>query len=208
MGCNFHCQFCQNWTISQWFEKGNATAPQIIAHSIESGKEYGCRNVNFVGGEPTPNLVPILESLRLCKAKQALVWNSNFYMSEKSMRLLDGVVDLYLTDLKYGNNQCAEQLSKVKNYFSVVVRNHLLAAEQAEIVIRHLILPDHTKCCTKPALKWIANNLKNKVIVNIMGQYAPNYKAGERIDINRKITEDELKSAINYAKKLKLNYIT
>jgi putative pyruvate formate lyase activating enzyme len=208
MGCNFHCQFCQNWTVSQWFENGNAITPEIIADSIKNGKSYKCRNVNFVGGEPTPNTLPILQSLNLCKVSQAVVWNSNFYMSEKTMQLLDGIVDLYLSDFKYGNDECAEQLSKVRNYFSVITRNHLTAADQAELVIRHLVLPNHIDCCSRPVLKWISNGLKDRIIVNIMDQYTPAYKAKERMDIGRYVTKEEMKAVINYAKELKLNYIT
>jgi putative pyruvate formate lyase activating enzyme len=207
MGCNFHCEYCQNWLISQWFDSGIPTNPQMLAHCIESGKRSGCRNVNFVGGEPTPHLLCILESLNLCDASQAVVWNSNFYMSEKAMQLLDGIVDVYLTDFKYGNDRCAEQLSKVKNYFSVVSRNHLLAAGQAEMVVRHLLLPDHVECCTIPILDWLAEKLRDRSIVNVMGQYTPEFRACDRIDINRKVTDDELKTSINYAKRLKLNCV-
>jgi len=209
MGCNFHCQYCQNWSISQWFEKGYPVTPKELARLIEMRRvEEGSRNVNFVGGEPTPNLLPILETLKLCKINLPVVWNSNFYMSEKTMKILDGIVDLYLPDFKYGNNECALRLSKVQKYFEVVSRNHLLATKQTEVSIRHLILPSHVECCSKPVLEWIAENIKEKCIVNLMDQYRPEYKAMEFIDLKRRIAREEFKEVVNYAKKLELNYRT
>ncbi len=208
MGCNLHCQFCQNWSISQWFEEGYYISPKELAKIIEKRREQGCRNVNFVGGEPTPNLLTILESLKYCEANMPVVWNSNFYMSEKTMKILDGIVDLYLPDFKYGNDECALRLSKVQKYFEIVSRNHLIAANQAEVTVRHLILPNHVECCSKPVLEWISKNIKDRCIVNIMDQYRPEFNASEQIDINRSITKEEFEEVINYAKKLGINYIT
>lgn len=180
----------------------------MLARTIEARRGQGSRNVNFVGGEPTPQLLWILETLKYCKTNLPTLWNSNMYMSQKTMTILDGVVDMYLSDFKYGNNQCALRLSKVQNFFEVCSRNHLLATKQAEITLRHLIMPNHVGCCTKPILQWIANNTKNKCIVNIMDQFRPEFKAREYPEINRRITEEEFKETVNYAKKLKINYIT
>lgn len=207
MGCNFHCEFCQNWKISQWKEPGQPVSPLLIAKMIERGKRKGCRNVNFVGGEPTPHLLAILEALNGCKANQAVVWNSNFFMSEHTMSLLDGVVDLYLSDLKYGNDECAERLSKARNYFYIATRNHIAAAEQAELAIRHLMLPDHLQCCTIPVLDWIGQNVKDCAVVNIMDQYRPEYNARENLDIKKEISQEEYDAAVAHAKKLGINFI-
>lgn len=207
MGCNFKCQYCQNWTISQWHEQGYQITPQEMTRRIAQRRKEGCRNVNFVGGEPTPYLPAILEVLRQCDVNVPVVWNSNFYMSETTMQILDGVVDMYLPDFKYGNSDCALRLSKVPNYFEVVSRNHLIAVNQAEISIRHLVLPNHVECCSKPVLRWIAENIREKCVVNIMDQYRPEYKAKEQVDINRKVTEDELQEVIDYANQLEINHI-
>ncbi len=208
MGCNFHCQYCQNWTISQWFEEGYPITPNELARLIERRRGEGARNVNFVGGEPTPNLLPILEALKACKVNVPVIWNSNFYMSKKTMEILDGVVDLYLPDFKYGNDKCAKRLSKVENYFEIVSRNHLIASKQAEITIRHLVLPNHLECCSKPILKWIARKIRKKCIVNLMDQYRPEFRASQHIDINRRLTREEFEEVIKLAKKLKINFIT
>jgi putative pyruvate formate lyase activating enzyme len=208
MGCNLHCQYCQNSSISQWLEPGYKIPPEQLAERIEARRKEGARNVNLVGGEPTPNLFYILMTLKSVDVNTPIVWNSNFYMSEKTMKILDGVVDMYLSDFKYGNNECGLRLSKVENYFDVCSRNHSIAAKNTEMTIRHLVLPNHIDCCTKPVLKWIANNIREKSIVNIMGQYRPEFKAHEYPDISRPVTMKEMNDAIDYAKKLKINYIT
>ena len=208
MGCTLHCQFCQNWSISQWFESGYEVEPEKLALRIETRRKEGVRNLNLVGGEPTPSLLCILKTLKFCEVNIPVVWNSNFYMSEKTMSILDGIVDMHLSDFKYGNNECGLRLSKVPKYFDVCSRNHSIAAKNTEITIRHLVLPNHVECCTKPVLKWIADNIRDKVIVNIMAQYRPEYKVHEYPDINRSLRREEIEEAINYAKKLNINYIT
>ncbi|GAG06264.1 unnamed protein product, partial [marine sediment metagenome] len=177
ISCNFSCQYCQNWTISQRIEKGTKISEKKLAKIID--RHSNCKNVNFVGGEPTPNLPFILKTLNFVKSDIPMVWNSNFYMSEKSMDLLSNIVDVYLSDFKYGNDKCALRLSKVPNYFEIIKRNHLLAFKDSELVIRHLVLPNHFDCCTKPILDFIAENFKDKVIVNIMDQYTSQFKASE-----------------------------
>jgi putative pyruvate formate lyase activating enzyme len=162
------------------------------------------RNVNWVGGEPTPNLPFILAVLRECSADIPQVWNSNMYMTENSMKLLSGVVDVFLTDFKYGNDECARRLSNAPDYMRIVKRNHLIARESAEVIIRHLVLPGHIECCTRPALEWIAENLQH-VKVNVMGQYHPEYKAREYVEISRPIAGDEFGRSIEIAENLGLD---
>jgi len=205
--CTFSCQFCQNWTISQRVDKGEIFKEERLAKVIDSFSDTS-KNVNFVGGDPTPYLPFILKTLKLVKSDIPVVWNSNFYMSEKSMKLLKGVVDVYLSDFKYFSDECAERLSLVKNCLKVVGRNHELAFKDAELVIRHLVLPNHFECCTKPILEYIAKNFKDKVVVNIMDQYRPEYNAYKFKDINRTLTCGEFEKVENLAKKLNLNYIT
>jgi len=208
MGCTLHCQFCQNWSISQWFESGHQITPKELALRTERRRKEDSRNLNLVGGEPTPSLLCILETLKECEVNIPVIWNSNFYMSEKTMTILDGIVDMHLSDFKYGNNECALKLSKVPKYFDICSRNHLIAAKNTEMTIRHLILPNHIECCTKPILKWIAKNIKDRCIVNIMDQYKPEYLAKNYAKINRRITEKELQITVNTAKELNINYIT
>lgn len=203
--CTFSCRFCQNWPISQRFEGYRVIKEKELARRID---ECGCKNVNFVGGEPTPYLPLILKTLRYVKKNIPVVWNSNFYMSEKSMELLKGVVDVYLSDFKYGNSECALRLSGVKNYMDIVGRNHLLAFKDSALVIRHLVLPNHVECCSKPIMDFISEKFGDRAIVNIMYQYRPEYKAMETRDINRGVTREEFSGVVDYARKLGLNFIT
>ena len=201
-GCNFHCIYCQNWDISQIIT-GRFIPPRELAKIIEYRH---LRNMNFVGGDPTPNLNYILEVLKECDAQIPVVWNSNMYLTEESMQLLDGVVDLYLTDFKYGNNECAEELSKVKNYVEITSRNHLLAEKNADLIIRHLVLPTHLECCTYPVLKWIFQNLKDPA-VNVMFQYHPDFNAMENLRIDRLLTYEEKKRALDIAEEFQINLV-
>lgn len=205
-GCNLHCVFCQNWQISQ-MHQGQDMGVEELAEIFEKAND--CKNLNLVGGSPTPFLPWILDALNRMKQplKKPVVWNSNFYMSLQSMELLSGLVDVYLSDWKYGNSKCAERLSKVPRYWEVVERNHRLAFKDAEVVVRHLVLPNHFECCTRPILERIAELFKDKVVVNVMAQYRPEYRASEYEEINRRLKPEEFAKAIALAEKLGLNYI-
>jgi putative pyruvate formate lyase activating enzyme len=206
-GCTFKCVFCQNWDISQSPSSGEKMAPKKVADIID--RRCG-RNVNWVGGDPTSNLPFILEVLRCLDLNVAQVWNSNMYLTKEAMRLLDGTMDIYLADFKYGNDKCGERLSGVKRYFEVVSRNHLEANRQCEMIIRHLVLPGHIACCTKPILDWISKNLDNKrVRVNIMDQYHPDYLVVKQQkkypELTTKLSSNEWLLAYHYGRDLGLN---
>ncbi len=203
--CNFSCIYCQNWEISQRIEKPKEIQPQELASAID---DCNCKNVNFVGGEPTPYLPFILETLKHLKTDIPVVWNSNFYMSEESMKLLGDVVDVYLSDFKYGNDGCAQELSRVENYTSVVKRNHILAHMDSDLVIRHLVLPGHIECCSKPILEFISQKLGKDVIVNIMPQYRPEYLARKHKTLNRRVIEKEFSEVVGYASSLGLSILS
>lgn len=199
-GCTFKCVYCQNWDISQHAGAGVETSPEQLAKFAEAHRKDGARNVNWVGGDPTPNLHAILEALRCCETSVPSVWNSNMYLSTEAMKLLFGTQDVYLTDFKYGNDGCALRLSGAPKYFEIVSRNHKLAFGDAELIIRHLVLPGHLECCTRPVLKWISENLGPLVRVNLMDQYHPCYQAFAHDEINRRLTSDEFSQALQMAK--------
>lgn len=204
-GCTFHCVFCQNWDISQEV-KGLYVDPKVISELIHKRKNQGSRNVNWVGGDPTPNLFFILQVLKESNDNIAHIWNSNMYCSNETMKLLNGIIDLYLTDFKYGNNTCAKRLSKVENYLETIKRNHILAYENSELIIRHLVMPNHIDCCSKPILEWIYSNIPNS-IVNIMGQYRPEYRAYDYEDINRRVYIEEILTVKDYAEEIGIKKI-
>jgi len=202
-GCTFHCIFCQNWDISQQV-CGMYVKPEKVATAISKRKNEGARNVNWVGGDPTSNLAYILTVLKECNENIPQVWNSNMYCSEETMKLLQGVIDVYLTDFKYGNDNCAKRLSTVDNYFYIVKRNHTIAFNQGEIIVRHLVLPNHIKCCSEPILQWISKNIPD-VVVNILAQYRPEYHAYKLKEITRPISTEEYMQVKDYAIKLNIH---
>jgi putative pyruvate formate lyase activating enzyme len=203
-GCTFKCVFCQNWDISQYPKVGVEISPQTLARLIEGAKRNGARNVNFVGGNPDPNLHAILEALNECEANLSSVWNSNMFYSLETAKLLFGTQDVYLSDFKWYDDNCALRYSKVSGYLEVVSRNHGLAFADAELIIRHLVMPSHMSCCTEPILKWIAENLGPMVRTNIMDQYRPCYKAEKYEEINRCITSEEYEMALEIAEDIGL----
>ncbi len=201
-GCTFRCVFCQNWDISQKI-CGRYIEPERLAGKIDAS---GGINVNWVGGEPTPNLSYIFQVLGYCKVNIPQVWNSNMYCSQETMKLLCDVMDVYLTDFKFGNDRCAQRLSDVDNYWEIISRNHLIAYDQGEIIVRHLVLPNHIDCCSLPVLDWIADNIPH-ALVNIMAQYRPCYKATQYGDIARPVSRTEYQRVVNHGKEQGLNLI-
>jgi len=199
-GCTFKCVFCQNWDTSQQ-SCGIYIDPSVLSKLIEKRTLQNAINVNWVGGDPTPNLLYILKTLKISKENISQIWNSNMFCSMETMRLLSGVIDLYLTDFKYGNDTCAKRLSEVDNYLKIIQRNHIIAHKNGDLIIRHLVMPNHVECCSKPILKWIADNLPNSV-VNIMDQYQPNYKAINFKEIYEPVKFEELSKVKEYASQL------
>ncbi|MDD1767921.1 MAG: radical SAM protein [Methanomassiliicoccales archaeon] len=220
-GCNFKCAFCQNYDIStdpgngllvpatrlaDMIERrasGSETSPSVQATGRVRGRAV---NVNWVGGDPTPNLAYILDVLRISSADIPQIWNSNMYLSEKSMRLLEGVIDIYLTDLKYGNDSCAKRLSGIPDYMRIVSRNHVLAAKHAEVIVRHLVLPNHVECCSIPAMNWLSKNTP-EALVNVMDQYRPMHRAFEHEDISRGVRDEEYERVRDHAESLGLRLV-
>jgi putative pyruvate formate lyase activating enzyme len=205
-GCNFKCAFCQNHDISQVEARsGEKLTPQELATIQAYLRRRGARNINHVGGEPTPHLPFILDSLRYLDVNVPQLWNSNMYMSLDSMSLLEDIIDIWLPDLKYGNNNCAWRLSKVRNYWEIATRNIKRAHEAGDIIIRHLVMPNHIECCTRPVLEWIAKNAP-RALVNIMDQYRPEHLVARYPkmypDIARRPTQSEMREAYRIAKEL------
>ncbi|MCE4598741.1 MAG: radical SAM protein [Desulfurococcales archaeon] len=209
-GCNFTCVFCQNYDVSQHYaRKGFSVTPRSLAAIQDILAAKGARNINHVGGDPTPSLHVIVESLAYVKSDIPQLWNSNMYMSIEAMEILVDLIDIWLPDFKYGNNKCARRLSVISNYVETVTRNLKLAADNGDMIIRHLVMPSHIECCTKPVLKWIYNNLdRDRIIVNVMDQYTPDNfvlrNPDKWKDIARRPYPEEISEALEYAKELGL----
>jgi len=209
MGCTMRCKHCQNWTISQWAETGQVYKPKELALEVAKLRANRCRNINLVGGEPTPWLEQWLKTFGQVEINVPVVWNSNTYYSPETASLLAGFADVYLLDFKYGPGECAENISDAPRYWEVCTSNHLEAKRYSEIIIRVLVLPNHLECCTKPTLNWIAKTLGVETRVNIMFQYRPEWQACDVPELRRRLTNAETSRAVSLAKEAGLvNFIT
>lgn len=207
-GCMFHCVFCQNWEISQYPLAGQEIDGNKLAKIMEELYQQGAHNINFVGGEPTPNIHTIIEGMSKLDVSIPMLWNSDMYATLDAMNLLLDVIDIWLPDFKYGNDSCARRLSNIPNYFSVISRNHKIVHDsKSNMIIRHLVLPNHFDCCTKPVFDYISQNCED-VLVNVMGQYRPDYNVLKNLeqysDISHPLEPKELQKAFDYAEKCNL----
>ena len=180
-------------------------------------QNLGANNINLVTG--FAYIPQIIEAIKLAKQQGLnipIVYNTSGYETIETLKLLDGIVDIYLPDFKYYYNELANKLSGVKDYFEVVTEalkemcRQILKDEYDEygmmkkgIIIRHLILPNHIQN-SKQVLKWIKSNLRKDINISIMAQYFPTYKANETEDVNRKLTEEEFKDIENFVYNLNL----
>ncbi len=169
-----------------------------------------------VSASADPIYYPISPSLAFYQGlvNLPILWNSNFYMTAEFTRLLRVVVDIWLPDFKFGNDRCAIRLSRTPFYVRTVTRNLKLVYDWGEdMIIRHLVMPNHVECDTKPVLDWISKNTP-RVWVNIMDQYRPEALADpsspqfdpKYTDIARRPSPEEIKEAYEYAKRLGIKF--
>jgi len=206
--CTFSCVSCQNYDISTSPENGTSVDAHALADIMRSLRAQGALNINVVGGEPTMHTAVIVEALKHLDTNVPFLWNSNMYCSLELMKILSEIVDIWLPDFKYGNDDCAERISKVKNYFAITARNHKIASDNGDIIVRHLVLPSHLECCTKPVLAWISKNIGDHALVNVMKQYRPENKVARHPsdypEIARRLRDEEIERAYGYAREFGL----
>ncbi len=213
--CNMKCVYCQNYQISQLGE-GTSVTPYELSRMFLKLQSMGCHNVNLV--TPSHVVPQIIESLYLA-VKDGLripvVYNTSSYDSLDSIKLLDGIVDIYLADLKYASNDLARKYSKVKNYWNTaqeVIKEMYKQVGTLKLddkgvayrglLVRHLILPNSISQ-TENALSFL-KTIDGKLAVNIMNQYYPMYKALNYPELSRKITSSEYNNALKLADGLTL----
>ena len=210
--CNLNCQYCQNYDISQ-LGNGDEVQPEDLAKMMLSLQARGCHNINFVS--PTHVVAPILTAVLI--AAQAglhlpLVWNTGGYDSPATLALLDGVVDIYMPDIKYANAEIARRYSKVKEYPKVnqaaVKEMHRQVGDlvmdergiaQRGLLVRHLVLPEEL-AGTAEIARFLAEQISRDTYINVMDQYRPCYKANELPPLNRSTTRDEYQEALQQAR--------
>jgi len=215
--CNLKCIFCQNYYISQLGD-GAELNRQELAKTMLSLQAKGCHNINLVS--PTHVVPQILEALEVAielGLRLPLVYNSGGYDSVETLKILDGVVDIYMPDMKYSDEEIAEELSDIKDYPSVnraaVKEMHRQVGDlQIDedgiavrgLLIRHLVLPRRL-AGTKETLNFIAEEISQNSYVNIMAQYHPCYKAFQMPRLARPLLHQEFLEAVELAHKAGLN---
>lgn len=209
--CNLKCIFCQNFDISQ-SGQGYEVDDQDIANMMLELQNLGCHNINFVS--PTHVVPQILSALYIAienGLKLPLVYNTGGYDSLETLKLLDGIVDIYMPDMKYGDPEIALDYSKIKDYprinMNAVKEMHRqvgdMILDESEIavrglLVRHLVLPNNL-AGTEEILKFLANDISKNTYLNVMDQYRPCHKARFIPELNRSITSQEYKNAVELA---------
>ena len=208
-GCTGRCLFCQNYPISQ-LGVGNVVTVERLAEMMVELQQRGAHNVNLV--TPThfvPQILAALPPAIEMGLRLPVVYNSSGYESVEVLRLLDGVVDVWLPDAKYATDDVARRLSGFSRYvehnraalremYRQVGDELLLDGEgiaQRGLIIRHLVLPGGL-AGTREVLRWIASELSPRVHVSLMGQYFPAYRAVGHPLLGRKLTTEEYEDAL------------
>ena len=198
-GCNFRCRFCSDLDqVTQPEAHGVALDARALAARIALRRRQGSRNVNFVGGLPDVNLLYILRTLTHCPSDTHVVWNTNLWTTEETIDRLTGVVTTWLADLKFGDDRCALKLSGARGYLETLHRLLPCAAASGDLLVRHLLMPGHLECCTRPALTWLKRHLPD-VSVNIMTGYHPFALARSKSVMGRSVSEAERDAVLAWA---------
>lgn len=204
-GCPLSCAFCQNSGISRK-ACGKIVSPQGLNAVFEELKNAGAHNINLVN--PTHFVPSVIETLRLKKTGIPIVYNTHGYDSVNTIRELEGLIDIYLPDIKYFDNYYSLRYSKAKDYFTAASKAVKLMCGSVKntfdenglmksgVIIRHLILPQLSSDSIK-ILEFIKNELPDGTLVSLMAQYTPYNDLGGFPEINRKITRREYDRVID-----------
>jgi putative pyruvate formate lyase activating enzyme len=227
--CNLRCQFCQNYDISQ-MGRGQSASPEQLAAMMLELQERGCHNINFVSPSHVvaqilaATLIAAQASSRACdelsrvgSARGAglrlpLVYNTGGYDSPAALALLDGVIDIYMPDIKYADARVAKKYSKIPNYPAVnqaaVKEMHRQVGDlvlddrgvaRRGLLVRHLVMPGGL-AGTAEIARFLAQEVSPDTFINVMGQYRPCYKAGHYPELDRPPTRQELEQAHQVAR--------
>jgi putative pyruvate formate lyase activating enzyme len=211
-GCNLRCQYCQNHEISQT-RAGEEMEPEELAAVFLRLQAQGCHNINLVS--PSHMVAQILAAV--CIAAQRglrlpLVYNTGGYDSLETLQLLDGVIDIYMPDMKYSSPQIARKYSRIINYPKVnqaaVREMHRQVGDlqtdargiaMRGLLVRHLVLPNHL-AGTKEVVRFLAEEVSPETYLNIMDQYYPAFEAQRYPSLNRPIRLAEMEEALAAAR--------
>lgn len=211
--CSLRCVFCINWDVSQG-SGGNRTSIRQFADMMLALQKMGCPNINFV--TPThysPHILLAVDQAASRGLRVPLVYNTCGYEKTEILKLLDGVVDIYLPDFKYSDPESADKYSSRADDYPEITKSALLemhrqvgvARPSADglmrrgLMIRHLVMPNNVGDA-KGVIDWIAANLPRDTYLNLMSQYRPVFKANNYPEISRRITRTEYTEAVEHAR--------
>jgi putative pyruvate formate lyase activating enzyme len=218
-GCNLGCIFCQNYDISHHCHGRQVTIEQLAQSMLEL-QNYGCSNINFV--TPTHVIPAIAAAIEIARKKGLTlptVYNTGGYDLVEMLKLLAGLVDIYMPDMKYSDSDVARELSNAPDYpqinFAAVKEMHNQVGDlQMEkglatrgLLIRHLVLPNNLAGSFE-IIDFLAEEISPKTAINVMDQYHPCFKASSHTKINRRPTPQEIESVSRYAIEKGLNVIS
>ncbi|TWI74019.1 putative pyruvate formate lyase activating enzyme [Desulfobotulus alkaliphilus] len=212
--CNLRCVFCQNWEISH-AGRGRGQSYENLADRMLAMQRAGCHNINLV--TPTHYSAAILRALDLAAEKGLrlpLVYNTSGWERMEVLSLLDGAVDIYLPDFKFKDSSVSSEYAAGAGSYGEITASAILemhrqvgtALPESDgimkkgLMIRHLVMPGHTKDSVK-IIEWIARNLPENTYVNIMAQYNPAYRAFDHPEIARRISTEEYRDVVRAAEK-------
>jgi putative pyruvate formate lyase activating enzyme len=217
--CNLRCQYCQNYEISQ-LGQGRTVDPEEMADMMLTLQQWGCHNINFVS--PSHVVAQIIAAVLLAAQKGLripLVYNTGGYDSQEALRLLDGIIDIYMPDMKYADAQIARKYSLIKDYpehnRAAVKEMHRQVGDlvvddrgiaQRGLLVRHLVLPGGL-AGTEAIACFLAKEVSPDTYINIMAQYRPDYKARteDMGTLSRRVTPEEIAEAYQIARKAGLH---
>ena len=196
--CNLRCVYCQNWDISQK-GLGHEAGPEEIADMMLRLQRQGCHNINFVS--PSHVVAQIIAAVAIAAGeglKLPLVYNTGGYDSPEALDLLDGIIDIYMPDMKYGDSATGRRFSRVRDYVEInraaVKTMHRQVGDlkldengiaERGLLVRHLVLPENLSG-TDRVLGFLAEEISTDTYVNIMDQYRPCYRAAENPPLDRR----------------------
>jgi len=197
-GCTMRCVYCQNFGFSQ-LNGGSEKTDEELAEIFLSLQQKGVGNLDLVS--PTPHLRAIVSALEIGAGKGLtlpVVYNTSSYERVETLRWMEGVVDLYLADIRYTSDEYGRVYSGVRDYWAVAqkaIREMFRQVGSKRLIIRLLVLPEGING-TREALRFITEELSPKVHISVMSQYFPVYKALDIPPLNRKITSREYEEAV------------
>ncbi len=209
--CNLKCAFCQNYEISH-MKEGREVSADTLAKLMLELQRMGCHNINFVTpSHVVPHILEAVESAAEKGLKVPLVYNSGGYDSVETLKLLDGVVDIYMPDLKFMDPQICESLMDARDYPEIVknalremfrqvgdleINEHGIAVRG--LLVRHLVMPQNM-ASTQEAMRFLATEISPDTYVNIMNQFRPCGKAHNHPGLDRTVTREEYVHALETA---------